>query len=199
MALTKLNYTGQGTIPIAKIPTITGAKMPASSIIKVQTNPITAFGTTNLTTSFIDIAGTEQSFTRTVSNSKILVTFNLKLTSLQGLTLRLNRKIGSGSYAVVNNGASGTNSGRTSELGVFGCYYNTITINAMGYGIHSDIYNFLDESGEGLSNTTDAITYKLTCKGATANSKVFLNITGYDGTGGNFTTESSVTFTEIKV
>ena len=190
MALTKLNYTGQGTVP--------SSKMPTGSVIKTQTNSITAFGKTDLTTSFADIAGTEHSFTRTLSNSKILVNFNLKLTSLQGFTLRLNRKIGSGSYAVVGNGASGTDGGRTSVLSVLGCYYNSTTVNAMGYGIHSDMYNFLDESGKGLTNTTDAITYKITCKGNTSNSDLFLNITGQDSADGNFTTESSVTFMEIK-
>ena len=39
MALTKLNYTGQGTIPIANIPTITGAKLPTIPINKMPNAP----------------------------------------------------------------------------------------------------------------------------------------------------------------
>ena len=35
----------------------------------------------------------------------------------------------------------------------------------MAYGIHADQYSFLDESGEGLTDTTDAITYKITLGG----------------------------------
>ena len=61
MALTKLNYTGQGTvpdaslptIPISKIPTITGAKMPAGSAIQVKEHYRSRSSTTiNLSTSF---------------------------------------------------------------------------------------------------------------------------------------------------
>ena len=169
----------------------------AGEIIKVQTNPITAFGKTDLTASYADISGTEQSFTRTVSNSKILVCWNLKLTTEQNTYIKMNRKIGTGSYAVVNAGATGTDGGRTSEGGVLGAFYNTTSFNAMGYGTHAYQFTFLDEFGEGLTDTLDAITYKITAAGPSATSDFFLNIGGYDSTNYNHTTESSVTFMEI--
>jgi len=193
MALIKLNNQSLSAVTSAGIPVLSG------SVLKVQTNPITAFGKTDLTTSYVDLAGTEQSFTRTVSNSKILVCWNLKLTTFQNTYITMNRKIGSGSYAVVNAGATGTDGGRTSEGGVLGSFYNTVSINAMGYGTHAYQYTFLDESGEGLTDTTDAITYKITAAGVNSTSDFFLNISGYDGAGYNHTTESSVTFMEIAV
>ena len=61
MALTKLNYTGQGTIPdaslptipIGKIPTLTGTKMPAGSVLQVKEHYRSRSSTTiNLSTSF---------------------------------------------------------------------------------------------------------------------------------------------------
>jgi len=190
MALIKLN--NQSLSAVSALPAGVGGK-----VLQVQTNPITAFGKTDLTTSYIDITGTEHSFTRTVSNSKILVSWNLKLTTFQNTYIKMNRKIGTGSYAVVNAGATGTDGGRTSQGGVLGSFYNTTSFNAMGYGIHAYQFTFLDESGEGLTDTTDAITYKITAAGADSDSDFFLNISGYDAGLYNHTTESSVTFMEI--
>lgn len=189
MALIRLNNQS--------LSAVTAAGLPSGTVLQVQTNPITAFGKTDLTTSYVDVAGTEQSFTRTVSNSKILVCWNLKLTTFQNTYIKMNRKIGNGSYAVVNAGATGTDGGRTSDGGVLGSFYNTTSVNAMGYGIHAYQYTFLDESGEGLTDTTDAITYKITAAGINSSSDFFLNISGYDAGSYNHTTESSVTFMEI--
>lgn len=191
MALIKLNNQSLTAVTAAGIPVLSG------SVLKVQTNPITAFGKTDLTTSYADISGTEQSFTRTVSNSKILVCWNLKLTSEQNAYIKMNRKIGTGSYAVVNAGATGTDGGRTSQGGVLAAFYNTTSFNAMGYGTHAYQFTFLDESGEGLTDTTDAITYKITAAAPSSVSDFFLNISGYDAGSYNYTTESSVTFMEI--
>ena len=175
----------------------------SGGIVKVETQPITAFGKTdgNDVTScgaWVDIAGTEKSFTRSISTSKILVLINLKMTSQYTVALRLNRKIGSGSYAVVNEGASGTDGGRTSSRGVIGGYYKYTSVNAMSYGIHADQYSFLDESGGGLTDTTDAITYKITLGGLGGSYDSFLNICAYDHATYNHTAESSYTFMEIK-
>lgn len=175
----------------------------SGGIVKVQTQPITDFGKVdgnNVVSSgaWVDLPGTEKSFTRSISNSKILVLLNLKLTSYLTVYLRLHRKIGSGAYAVVNAGASGTDGGRTSNRQVLGAYYNYTSVNAMGYGIHADMFSFLDESGEGLTDTTDAITYKVDMGGGGGSYDVMLNIDGYDGTNYNSTTESSYTFMEIK-
>ena len=92
MAITKLN----------------AAALPAGSIVKSETKIISAFGNTNVasTSSYNDVPGTEVSFTRSFANSKILGLWNLKITSGLNVWLQLNRKIGSGSYAVVNVGAS---------------------------------------------------------------------------------------------
>ena len=176
----------------------------SGGIVKVETQPITAFGKTdgnNIISggAWVDVAGTEKAFTRSISTSKILVQYNLKLNSYLTIAIRLNRKIGSGAYAVVNEGASGTDGGRTSERGVLGGYYNSSSVNAMAYGMHSDQYTFLDEVGEGLTDSTDAITYKITLGGLGGSYDAFLNICAYDGTYYNSTAESSVTFMEIKV
>ena len=82
---------------------------------------------------------------------------------------------------------------------MWGALYNSTSENAMGYGIHAQQYTFLDESGEGLTDTTDAISYKVTLSGSATNNKIMLNIDGYNSaTNYNKTVESSVTFMEIK-
>ena len=74
MALTKLNYTGQGTIPIASIPILTGANMPAKSVLQSIT---TTDGTAAIYTS-TDSANPKTvisgSITPSATNSKILIT-----------------------------------------------------------------------------------------------------------------------------
>jgi hypothetical protein len=122
------------------------------------------------------------------------------MTSLYNAIICMNRKIGSGSYAIVNKGATGTSNGRTAQgTGYTGQIFNSVSENAMGYGIHAQSYIFLDETGEGLTDTTDPITYKITglSGGGGGADKLYLNISGYDGTNYNYTTESSVTFMEI--
>ena len=111
------------------------------------------------------------------------------------------RKIGSGSYAIVSAGASGTQNSRTSTKQLLGAYYNTTSVNAMGYGIHADFYQFLDSTSTGLTNSSDAITYKITGYANDAGRDYMLNIDGYTPSNVNYsnTVESSVTFMEIKV
>jgi len=198
------DVNASAAIAATKVGALAAANMPASSIVKVETQPITAFGKTDGNDiinggAWVDVAGTEKAFTRSISTSKILVQYNLKLNSDRTISFRLNRKIGSGSYAVVNAGASGTDGGRTSERGILGGYYNLTSVNAMAYGIHADQYTFLDESGEGLTDSASAITYKITLGGLGGSYDSFLNICAYDGTYYNSTSESSVTFMEIKV
>jgi len=174
----------------------------AGKVIKVETKIISAFGNTSVasTSSYNDITGTEVSFSRTFANSKILGLWNLKISSGNNIWLKLNRKIGSGSYAVVNVGATGTQGGRTSARQMMGAIYNTTSTNAMGFGIHAQQYTFLDESGEGLTDTTDAISYKITMSGSATSNYLSLNIEGYNSaTNYNKTVESSVTFMEIAV
>ena len=173
----------------------------AGKIIKVETKIISAFGDTSVasTSSYNDVAGTEVSFSRTFADSKILGLWNLKYSTGLKVNLKLNRKIGSGSYAVVNVGATGTDGSRTSRESVWGTLYNNTSVNAMGYGIHASQYTFLDESGEGLTDTTDAISYKLSISGSSTSNKLSLNIENYAAANYDRTTESSVTFMEIAV
>jgi len=182
---------------------IAAASMPAGSIVKTQTTPFTDFGTIDLTTSAngTDVPGTEQSFTRTLSTSKILVQYNLKTTSNLNLYLNLQRKIGSGSYATISTGATGTQNGRTSNKQLLGAYYNTTSVNAMGYGIHAEFYQFLDSTSTGLTDSSSAITYKITCYSSSTSGDLHINIDGYTPSHANYhnTVESSVTFMEIKV
>lgn len=173
----------------------------AGKIIKVETTPFTDFGTINMTTTANEtlIPGTEVSFTRLFSTSKILVQYNLKMTSYLTVYLNMQRKIGSGSYATISTGASGTQNSRTSNRQILGAYYNHTNVNAMGYGIHSEFYQFLDSTSTGLTDSSDAITYKITGYSNTAGYDVMINIDAYNGTNYNSTTESSVTFMEIAV
>ena len=187
-------------MPLTTLNFSSASSFPTGSIVKAETKVITAFGNIAVasTSSFQDLTGTEQTFTRTFADSKILSLWNLKWSSYLNVWFNLNRKIGSGSYAVVNVGATGTQGSRTSAKQVWGALYNS-TSNAMAYGIHAQQYTFLDESGEGLTDTTDAISYKVTLSGSATNNKIMLNIDGYNSaTNYNKTVESSVTFMEIK-
>ena len=171
-------------------------------ILKSETKVISAFGDTAVasTSSYNDVPGTEVSFSRTFANSKIWGLWNLKISSALNVYLKLNRKIGSGSYAVVNVGATGTQGGRTSAKQMWGALYNHTGTNAMAYGIHAQLYTFLDETGEGLTDTLDAISYEVSLSGSGTANKLMLNIDGHDSaTNYNKTVESSVTFMEIKV
>jgi len=88
MALTKLNYTGQGTIPIANIPTITGAKMPANSVLQVvNTTKTDTFTGTN--SSFTLVTGLAASITPSSTSNKIVV-----LVSVSGNRNRSNSEVG---------------------------------------------------------------------------------------------------------
>jgi len=81
MALTKLNYTGQGTIPIASIPTITGAKMPTGSVLQVKQSRDNTVQT--ITNSTINLTG-GIIITPTSSSNKILVTATINLGNATG-------------------------------------------------------------------------------------------------------------------
>ena len=69
--------------------------------------------------------------------------------------------------------------------------YNITTVNATAYGIHAHLYSFLDETGEGLTDTLDAISYKITMSGSQTSNYFSLNIEGYNSaTNYNKTVES---------
>ena len=192
-----------GALPAISGSNLTGVSFsasdfPSGSIVKTGFGEITDFGNIALNSSSnVDISGTEKSFTRTFSNSKILILLNLKITGYQYTYIYLNRKIGSGSYAQVGNGATGTSNGRTSVGGVLGSLYNNTNTNAMGYGIHAQMYAYLDSSSVGLTDSTDAISYKITGF-SNASNNMFLNTTGYNNSNANRTTRCGYTFMEIR-
>jgi len=80
MALTKLNYTGQGTIPIAKIPNITGAKMPAGSVVQTIQGSSNARYVLNSANTWENTGFVSLTFPNALqSNSKVLVRINVLL------------------------------------------------------------------------------------------------------------------------
>ena len=183
MALTKLNFSSANNYA-------------TGSIVKTEFAEIDAFGRTSLNTSSnVDIAGTEKSFTRVFPDSKILVHLCLKWNTYKYGVMYMNRKIGSGSYAQINLGATGTQGGVTSSGGIFNIHYNNTSDNAMGYGNHSELYAFLDNPG----TSTDAITYKIQAFSYNSDGVFGLNTNAsYNHTSGYHTTKSGYTFYEIK-
>ena len=184
MALTKLNFASANNFA-------------TGSIVKTEFAEIDTFGRTSLNTSTnVDIPGTEKSFTRTFADSKILVQLCLKWNSYLYAVLYMNRKIGSGSYAQINLGATGTQGGVTSSGGVLNIHYNNYaTDNAMGYGVHSELLSFLDNPG----TSTDAITYKISAFSYNSTGVFGLNTNAaYNSTSGYHTSKCGYTFMEIK-
>ncbi len=183
MGLTKLNFAS-------------ATNFATGSIVKTEFAEIDTFGRTSLSTSSnTDIPGTEKSFTRVFSDSKILVHLNIRWNTYKYGLMYMNRKIGSGSYAQINIGATGTQGGVTSSGGVLANHYNNTSDNAMGYGLHSELYAFLDNPG----TSTDAITYKISAYSYNADGKYGLNTNAsYDDAAGRHTTKCGYTFYEIK-
>ncbi len=183
MPLTKLNFSSSNNFS-------------AGSIVKTEFAEIDTFGRTSLSTSSnVDISGTEKSFTRTFPDSKILVHLCLKWNTYKYGVMYMNRKIGSGSYSQINQGATGTQGGVTSSGGILNIHYNNTSENAMGYGNHSELYAFLDNPG----TSTDAITYKIQAFSYNSDGVFGLNTNAsYNNTSGYHTTKSGYTFYEIK-
>ena len=70
-------------MPLTTLNFSSASSFPTGSIVKAETKVITAFGDTTVasTSSYNDITGTEQTFTRTFADSNILSLWNLKLSS----------------------------------------------------------------------------------------------------------------------
>jgi len=99
MALTKLNYTGQGTIPIAKIPTITAAKMPSDTILQVK--KVTWTSQTQITTqTFTDVVDGTFSFTPLSASSTLKITPFLHIYLGKGGSTEVG-----GAFQIVHNGS----------------------------------------------------------------------------------------------
>ena len=99
MALTKLNYTGQGTIPIASIPTITAAKMPTDSILQVK--KVTWTAQTQITTqTFTDVVDGTFSFTPLSASSTLKISPFLHIYLGRGGSTEVG-----GAFQMVHNGS----------------------------------------------------------------------------------------------
>ena len=70
MALTKLNYTGQGVVPIAQIPTMTHAKMPTGSVLQTLYARGSSGHSNGVEESWIDVVSL--AITPSSTSSKIL-------------------------------------------------------------------------------------------------------------------------------
>jgi hypothetical protein len=143
MALTKLNYTGQGTIPIASIPTLTGAKMPTGSVIQtVQGGRTTRFLSTSGTT-FVD-CGVSVNITPSSTSSTILITVSGALASESSSGQRCRLKLFRGSTEI----GSGTG----------GSSYNDFVM-----ALPTNPYNMYSFSNSHIDSpsTTSQITYKI--------------------------------------
>ena len=146
MALTKLNYTGQGTVPIASIPTITGAKMPAGSVLQtVQTRNIGG-SITNANATLTD-TGISLSITPSSTSNKILITASFTSTSTFA------NSNGGTMYALYRNGTTNLFAGSNDE-GLL--QYNS---NASSYNHSVSQLSYLDSP-----SSTSATTYGIYTK-----------------------------------
>jgi len=178
MALTKLNYTGQGTIPIASIPTLTNtqlpviqsSKMPAGSVVQTVFGTVDGQVSTNNNT-FLD-TNLSASITPTSSSNKILITVmqngvykdgsaeaGCQIQLLRGSTVisQLAKRAG---------GDNGTGTAATMSIGTVGA-------------------SILDNP-----NTTSAITYKTQFKSASNAATVYVQV---------YTCDSTIILQEITV
>jgi hypothetical protein len=173
MALTKLNYTGQGVLPHSKMPS--GSVLQVLNTIKTDTFEYTGTAQT-------DITGLSVTITPKFATSKILITFNVHITGDDaGTGLQLFR----GSTAL---GTADTASSRMIYT-VIGDY--SPTDDAMHYSGGNQSMTFLDSP-----NTTSATIYKI--KGQVLSSGFRVNKTRYDTDNGNSSRGiSTITATEI--
>ena len=144
MALTKLNYTGQGTIPIAKIPTITAAKMPTGSVIQTVQGGRTTRVTHNSGT-YTDV-GVSVAITPSSTSSKILITLTGTLGNANASNLVLLRLFRDSTE--IGSGTGGGNSSYNSFV--------SILQDTTGYSYSGISGSFLDSP-----STTSATTYKI--------------------------------------
>lgn len=142
MALTKLNYTGQGTVPIASIPTITGAKMPAGSVLQTVHQPLNlTSGSTSGSSSFATYI--TKAITPSSASSKILIISTIN------------------AYVVYSGGYDGPQSSSrllrdSTHIAGNNFFHARVNVNAAKYHATDQNISFLDSP-----NTTNAVTYNL--------------------------------------
>ena len=135
MALTKLNFTGQGVLPTTS--------MPSKSVLQVISTTKTDAITPITSTSFIDISGLTLDITPSSATSKVFITVNFSTSNS-----------GTSSLNVFNLVRDSTNISQPATTptynGSFGNYH------AVADNIMPTSFTFLDDP-----QTTSATTYKL--------------------------------------
>ena len=184
MALTKLNYTGQGTIPIASIPTITSAKMPAGSVLQtIQAVQNSWADVVSSGTNLVDITGLSVSITPSSTSSKILITYSINIGyyhNWNGIGFVLCK----GSTPITN--AVGNASGLSNRHPV-----STSSGGQNNYHMANEVFSFLDSP-----STTSTTTYSVKMRDFNGDGgKVYLNGSFNDGTGASNVPRSSSTIT----
>tara|TARA_B100000965_G_scaffold223891_1_gene187364 strand:+ start:1192 stop:1752 length:561 start_codon:yes stop_codon:yes gene_type:complete len=184
MALTKINYTGQGVVP--------HAKMPSGSVLQVQSTHFTNrldINSSGDTTLF------SVSITPKFSTSKILVRISLCIThrNLYSALVRCSRAISGGATTQIGGGTASGNK-------IAGVWMNVRKAHLGNSSQTLDVYSYHTYSNEHLDSpsTTSAITYNVQGRSANGGANLYLNRTDdnsdqqYNSFGG-----SVITATEI--
>ena len=174
MTLTKLNYTGQGTIPPTKLPT--NSVLQVISTTKTDTQTITG-------SSFVDITGLSATITPSSTSSKILISINV---SFSGDAAYIAFQILRGSTEILKS----TETGAGLE-----CAGGQTIVNAA-----NQQYSIYKESMSGLDspNTTSATTYKVQISPMrTASTTANVNRSNILGDDNQYNSVSTITLMEI--
>lgn len=175
MALTKLNYTGQGTIP--------SANMPVGSVLQVKHAILTEPMTSTTAATWIDVTGLSISITPKSTSSKFHVLFNLN-----AMIVSANQR---GGVRLIRD---------STAIGIATNVGSRIAASVSFSGdANSNIYKVKNMSGSTLDSpsTTSAVTYKVQfqCENTT---EVRINRDNNDADGSSFfRSTSELTVMEI--
>lgn len=164
MALTKINYSGQGAIP--------SANMPTGSVLQVLQGVKTDTFVSSSNVNDTDITGLTVSITPRSTSSKILVICNLGIAAenAQGGATKLKRTIGATSAQLSLADTAGNRS-RGSFAG--SAYRGTATAGGFLLEQRSQHLSYLDSP-----STTSAITYSVQVSSITVGT--YINRSGTD-------------------
>lgn len=172
MALTKLNYTGQGVVP--------HAKMPTGSVLQVVYAE-TDTRQSETATSYTDLTGMTATITPSSTSNKILVQVCLNM-GMQNSGMNLSCRLLRGSTNIFAGTDTSMKQGFVqTECGITGYQY--------------EIKNFTATTLDAPS-TASAVTYKVQAVVNTAAGTWYMNRNHYN-TADQGTTKSSITLTEI--
>ena len=131
---------------------VTSSNLPAGSCLQVQHrnyNPLIS----STTTSFADISNFNVTITPTSASNKVFLMLAVSWSTNGHCTLRITRKIGSGSASVLANSVGDQELGNRSAATLHSYRYST---NNLHYDQRHDGINILD-----TPNTTEAVIYQL--------------------------------------